>query len=197
MHVDQKPPHDWHGVNWKDLGPRLLWATIRILRSHPVFTGQYDLAEDLVQEACAKAFAGDRNWDPSRCSLFQFLIGIIRSELSNKTRKRITYFKCVEDIYLFYVGEYISKDFSPEGILSCEDAKKKFLLSLGKNDEDVREIAFMMFYEEIDKPEEISRKTRFTINQVNNIKKRVKRNFAKFLDSNLIIRSRVDGQITG
>lgn len=46
------------------------------------------LPEDFVQAAILKFLTGDRKWNPQKCpSLFQFLKGIVRSDLSDAFRK--------------------------------------------------------------------------------------------------------------
>lgn len=68
------------GANWSDIGRRLTLYAIRRAQ----FYGWYDSAsqllpgrdftiDDIVQHVILKTINGDRNWDPSRGSLFNWL----------------------------------------------------------------------------------------------------------------------------
>jgi DNA-directed RNA polymerase specialized sigma24 family protein len=77
------PEIDWAAQNWHDLIPRLClvaFARLRRLRGKVPSAGE---AQDLVNEAIVKTIGGVRTWDPQKCTLFQFLAGVIASEISH------------------------------------------------------------------------------------------------------------------
>jgi hypothetical protein len=74
-----------HEADWDSLIPRLLrYARANIYEPTRLLPGGRS-AEDIVQEAVAKAFSGDRKWDPARKpDLEAHLRGTIDSILSSK-----------------------------------------------------------------------------------------------------------------
>ena len=74
-----------HEADWDSLLPRLLWyALTNIYEPARLLPGGRS-AEDIVQEAVAKAFSGDRKWDPVRQpDLEAHLRSTIDSILSSK-----------------------------------------------------------------------------------------------------------------
>jgi hypothetical protein len=63
--------------------PRLYLVAIwRLRRTKGAHWSAAD-AEDIVNDAIAKTIGGVRIWVPERCTLFQHLVGVIKSEISH------------------------------------------------------------------------------------------------------------------
>ena len=89
MHARETAAVDWRAQNWEDLIPRLLLLAISRLRRmswHGERRGAPPgaaEAEDFVNDAVSKTIAGIRIWNPTACSLFQHLAGVIVSDISH------------------------------------------------------------------------------------------------------------------
>jgi hypothetical protein len=89
VHARETAAVDWRAQNWEDLIPRLLLLAISRLRRmswHGERRGAPPgaaEAEDFVNDAVSKTIAGIRIWNPTACSLFQHLAGVIVSDISH------------------------------------------------------------------------------------------------------------------
>lgn len=67
-------------VSWDDLYPRLVLATRHLLNGRTVPGKDID---DLIHDAVMKYIAGNRIWQPQNATFFQFICGVIRSDISH------------------------------------------------------------------------------------------------------------------
>jgi RNA polymerase sigma factor (sigma-70 family) len=67
-------------MDWDDLYLRLVAATRYLLNGRSVPGMDID---DLIHDAFMKYLGGLRHWDPSNATFFQFMCGVIRSDISH------------------------------------------------------------------------------------------------------------------
>jgi len=75
-------------TNWEDLTKRLLFyvsTRLRLIYGHGggIALPGGQSPEDIVQETVSRFLEGKRKWNPSRVTLFDFLVGVARSLISH------------------------------------------------------------------------------------------------------------------
>ena len=168
---------DFRRVDWKDVYPRLLLATVgRIRRSRWRRAGEMH-ATDFVQTAIEKAMSRQRSWDPNR-SLFQNLWQVVSSEVSHAAAS-------YENKKLNPVDEtvvQISDDYgkNPEDTVIYRSQVDHLLNYLRSHDADAASIANLILNVGITKSIELSVRLKRPVHEIENIKKRLRRHCQKY-----------------
>jgi hypothetical protein len=162
---------DFERVDWKDVYPRLLLATVgrlRRLRWHRACEMQ---ATDFVQTAIEKAMSRQRSWDPDR-SLFQNLWQVVSSEVSHAA---LSY----ENKNLKHIDENVVQIIdcreNPEDTTSYRSEVDHLLNYLRCHDPDSASIADLILNGGITKSIELSVQLKRPVHEIQNIKKRLRR----------------------
>ena len=167
---------DFGRVDWKDVYPRLLLATIERLRRsrwHPACEMH---ATDFVQTAIEKAMSRQRNWDPNR-SLFQNLWQVVSSEVSHAAG---SYENKNLDHIDKTVAEIIDCRENPEDATSYRSEVDHLLNHLRSQDADSASIAALMLNAGITKSIELSAQLKRPVHEIENIKKRLRRHCQRY-----------------
>ena len=167
---------DFRRVDWKDVYPRLLLATVGRLRRSRWRRACEMHATDFVQTAIEKAMSRQRSWDPSR-SLFQNLWQIVSSEVHHEA------------------VSYGNKNLNPvdETVVQLRDCRENpedtaiyrsqvdhILNYLRSHDADAASIANLILNFEITKSIELSVQLKRPVHEIENIKKRLRRYCQKY-----------------
>ena len=162
---------DFRSVDWKDVYPRLLLATVgRLRRSRWHRACEMD-ATDFVQTAIEKAMSRQRSWDTNR-SLFHNLWQVVSSDVSHAA---VSY----ENKNLNPVDETVAQtsDYreNPEDIAIYRSQVDHLLNYLCSHDADAASIANMVLNFGITKSIELSVQLKRPVHEIENIKKRLRR----------------------
>ena len=162
---------DFGRVDWKDVYPRLLLATVARLRRSRSHRAREMQATDFVQTAIEKAMSRQRSWDRNR-SFFQNLWQIVSSELSHAADS-------YENRNLRHIDEIAAEIMdcsdNPEEVTSYRSKIEDLLSYLRANDIDTAIVADMMLKAEITKSIELSAQLNRPVHEIENIKKRLRR----------------------
>jgi hypothetical protein len=168
---------DFRRVDWEDVYPRLLLATVARLRRSRWHRACEMHATDFIQTAIEKAMTRQRNWDRNR-SLFQNLWQVVSSEVNHAA------------------VSYENKNFNPidEAIINVIDYRENpedtaihrseihYLLNyLRSHDADVARIADLMLNHGITSSIELSVRVERPVHEIENIKKRLRRHCHRYL----------------
>jgi DNA-directed RNA polymerase specialized sigma24 family protein len=176
-----------------EIVPRLLFWTIKAIkrrswlghRGGPLPGGLE--AQDLVQQALTKLLTGERQWDPDKVDLLRFLMGAIRSEISNLVvGKENTQTRRIEDPIEGkqpipnspdIVLEAVHPSQWERGLFTAdEDAKEReAILQLLKDDPKAERLAELIIDDDIDKPASLARLLGIPVTEIHAIKKRLRR----------------------
>jgi hypothetical protein len=167
---------DFSRVDWKDVYPRLLLATVgRLRRSRWRGAGEMH-ATDFVQTAIEKAMSRQRSWDPNR-SLFQNLWQVVSSEVSHAA---VSY----ENKNLDPVDETVVqiRDYreNPEDTAIYRSQLDHLLNYLHFHDADAARIADLILNVGLTKSIELSVRLKRPVHEIENIKKRLRRYCQKY-----------------
>jgi hypothetical protein len=168
---------DFGRVDWKDVYPRLLLATVGRLRRSRWRRACEMHATDFVQTAIEKAMSRQRSWDPNR-SLFQNLWQVVSSEVSHAAAS-------YENKKLNPVDEtvvQISDDYgkNPEDTVIYRSQVDHLLNYLRSHDADAASIANLILNVGIAKSIELSVQLERPVHEIENIKKRLRRHCQKY-----------------
>ena len=167
---------DFGRVNWKDVYPRLLLATVGRLRRSRGRRACEMHAADFVQTAIEKAMSRQRSWDPNR-SLFQNLWQVVSSEVSHAA------------------VSYENRNFDPvdETIVQISDCRENpedtaiyrsdldhLLDYLSGHDAEAADVANLILNVGITKSMELSVQLKRPVYEIENIKKRLRRHCQKY-----------------
>ena len=162
---------DFGQVDWKDVYPRLLLATVARLRRgrwSPVCEMH---ASDFVQTAIEKAMSRQRSWDPHR-SLFQNLWQVVSSEVSHAA---VSYENKKLDLIDETVVKVIDYRENPEDTAIYRSQLDHLLSYLHYHDADAAGIANLILNAGITKSIELSVQLKRPVHEIENIKKRLRR----------------------
>lgn len=174
---------EWDRVDWDDVLPRVLLYAAWQIKRH-----QLELdAEELAAEAYEKAVTGKRKWCQKKCTLYKFLVGIIRSDISTCLKKSKTeekYFDKNFDQYKLYnnCSCHDAKSSTPEDKLIYERQKENLLYYINDSEDLLGNIARLMLDDDITSPCDIADILYLDVQTINNAKKRLRRLVLKFLD---------------
>jgi hypothetical protein len=167
---------DFGRVDWNDVYPRLLLATVGRLRRLRWHRACEMHATDFVQTAIEKAISRQRSWDPNR-SLFQNLWQIVSSELSHAA---VSY----ENKNLEHLDETVVRIIdcreNPEVATSYRSEIDHLLNYLRSNDAEAADIADLMLNAGITKSIELSVELKRPVHEIENIKKRLRRHCQRY-----------------
>lgn len=167
---------DFRRVDWKDVYPRLLLATVGRLRRSRWHRACEMHATDFVQTAIEKAMSRQRCWDPNR-SLFQNLWQVVSSEVSHAA---VSY----ENKNLNPVDETVvqTSDYreNPEDTAIYRSRVEHLLNYLRSHDTDAASIANLILNVGITKSIELSVQLKRPVHEIENIKKRLRRHCQKY-----------------
>ena len=167
---------DFEGVDWKDIYPRLLLATVGRLRRLRWHRACEMHAADFVQTAIEKAMSRQRSWDPNR-SLFQNLWQVVSSEVSHAA---VSY----ENKNLKHIDETViqindCRD-NPEDTTSHRSEIDHLLKYLLTHDADAAIIANLILNAGITKSIDLSVKLERPVHEIENIKRRLRRHCQRY-----------------
>ncbi len=182
---------DWRAQNWEDLIPRLLLLAISRLRRmswHGERRGAPPgaaEAEDFVNDAVSKTIAGVRIWNPTACSLFQHLAGVIVSDISHAAQSaenRIT----LRDSTTPAAGTSLTATVAdgapnPESVIAWRSEQRRLLEHLDSLDVDLRRMAELMLVGDMQETADLSRALAIPAAEVANRRKRLKRAVQAYL----------------
>lgn len=182
---------DWRAQNWEDLIPRLLLLAISRLRRmswHGERRGAPPgaaEAEDFVNDAVSKTIAGIRIWNPSACSLFQHLAGVIVSDISHAAQSaenRIT----LRDGGTPLGGASVTAavaDGAPsqESVAAWRSEQRRLLDHLMALDPELGRLAEMMLVQDLQETSDLCRALAIPAAEVANRRKRLKRAVQAYL----------------
>ena len=167
---------DFRNVDWKDVYPRLLLATVGRLRRSRWHRACEMHAADFVQTAVEKAMSRQRSWDPNR-SLFQNLWQVVSSEVSHAAAS-------YENKNLNPVDEAVvqTSDYreNPEDVAIYRSQVDHLLNYLCSHDAAAASIANLILNFGITKSIELSVQLKRPVHEVENIKKRLRRHCQKY-----------------
>jgi hypothetical protein len=167
---------DFGRVDWKDVYPRLLLATVERLRRLRWHRACELHATDFVQTAIEKAMSRQRSWDPNR-SLFQNLWQIISSEVSHAA---VSY----ENKNLNHLDETVARIIdcrgNPEDTTTYRSEVDRLLNYLRSDDADAANIANLILNAGITKSIELSAELKRPVREIENIKKRLRRHCQRY-----------------
>ena len=167
---------DFGRVNWKDVYPRLLLATVGRLRRSRWRRACEMHATDFVQTAIEKAMSRQRSWDPNR-SLFQNLWQVVSSEVSHAA---VSY----ENRNLDPVDETTVQISdcreNPEDTAIYRSQVENLLSFLRYHDAEAASIADLILNVGITQSFELSVRLRRPMHEIENIKKRLRRHCQKY-----------------
>jgi len=165
---------NWGTVRWDDLVPRLMLFTANRLRHVGAHSADID---DFVYGAITKTISGQRVWNPERTSLFEHFAGVIRSDISHhiNTSKRFAQWPDeAEDTFI--AGEDV------EEIVTSRVYAEKIIERLRSIDDNLATMARLILVEEMDTPQSLAMAMNIEVEQVYNIRKRLRREMAKQMD---------------
>lgn len=167
---------DFSRVDWKDVYPRLLLATVGRLRRSRWRRACEMHATDFVQTAIEKAMSRQRSWDPDR-SLFQNLWQVVSSEVSHAA---VSY----ENKNLDPVDEIVVQISdcreNPENTAIYRSQLDHLLSYLHYHDAEAASIANLMLNVGVTKSIELSVRLKRPVHEIENIKKRLRRHCQKY-----------------
>jgi DNA-directed RNA polymerase specialized sigma24 family protein len=167
---------DFGRIDWKDVYPRLLLATVARLRRSRWHRACEMHANDFVQTAIEKAMSRQRSWDPNR-SLFQNLWQVVSSELSHAA---VSY----ENQNLEHIDETVAQIIdcqeNPEDTTSHRSEVGHLLNYLRSHDVDSASIAALILNAGITKSIELSVELKRPVSEIENIKKRLRRHCQRY-----------------
>ena len=164
---------NWEDFDWANIVDRLtMFAASRIKRM-PV---NVDCA-DIVYDAIKKTINSERPWNSGNVELEEHLKGVIRSIVShiaeaNVNRKEI-FIENNEQFDIFLGHQY--GEMSPEDNLYEKDMRDNFIDYLSSKDVYMAEMAKIMIEKEISKNIDLAKSMKKSISEINNIKKKLKR----------------------
>jgi hypothetical protein len=162
---------DFGEVDWKDVYPRLLLATVARLRRSRWCPVREMHASDFVQTAIEKAMSRRRSWDPNR-SLFQNLWQVVSSEVNHAA---VSYEnKNLNPIDATVVKVIDYRD-NPEETAIYRSQLDHFLSYLHFHDADAASIANLILNVGVTKSRELGIQLNRTVPEIENIKKRLRR----------------------
>lgn len=175
---------------WEDLVPRLLLLAMSRL-SRMTFQGQRGAAppgaadaEDFVNDAIAKTLAGVRVWREANCTLFQHLAGIIVSDISHAATAAENRLTVADD------GRHRPGGWPPdraddrpgqEGEVLWRSEQRRLLAYLQAIDPMLGRMAELILIKDIDGSSELAHHLDVTVDDVANLRKRMKRAIRAFL----------------
>jgi hypothetical protein len=168
---------DFGRVDWKDVYPRLLLATVERLRRLRWQRACEMYATDFVQTAIEKAMSRQRSWDPNR-SLFQNLWQIVSSEVNHAA---VSYENknLVEHLDENVVPIIDCRE-NPEDTTSYRSEIDHLLNYLRSYDADAASIANLILNVGITKSIELSVELQRPVREIENIKKRLRRHCQRY-----------------
>jgi hypothetical protein len=180
---------DWSAVNWDDLVPRLLLLAMSRLgrmtwrgrRSAPP-PGAAE-AEDFVNEAIAKTLAGVRVWPQASCTLFQHLAGVVVSDISHAAEapeNRLTLGAGGDDADGWPPDRADERPGQEQQAL-WRSEQRRLLGYLDEMDPRLAQMAELILVEDIDASTDLASRLECTVNEVANLRKRMKRSLRLYL----------------
>lgn len=171
---------EWNTLPWGDLIPRLLWYAARRIRRVPRASSSTS-PEDLVFAAVEKTIGGARRWDPMKVGLLQHLIGVINSDLYNSVRKDALLVR--EGVTEEMLSTLASNEPDPESQAIVASELKQLFEHVHKHDPMLSEILGLWLVYGIESPAEQAEALRLPISDVRNLRKRMNRSLAKYLET--------------
>jgi hypothetical protein len=167
---------DFGRVDWKDVYPRLLLATVGRLRRSGWCPACEMHAIDFVQTAIEKAISRQRSWDPNR-SLFQNLWQIVSSEVSHAAVSHANKNLNPVDEISVQVSDWHE---NAEDTAIYRSQVNHLLDYLDCHDADAASVANLILNAEITKSIELGIQLKRPVHEIENIKKRLRRHCLKY-----------------
>jgi hypothetical protein len=167
---------DFGRIDWKDVYPRLLLATVGRLRRSGWGPACEMHATDFVQTAIEKAMSGQRSWDPDR-SLIQNFWQIISSEISHAAVSYGNKKLDPVDETIDQINDYRE---NPEDTAIYRSQLDHLLTYLYFQDAETASIASLILSAGMTKSRELSIQLKRPVHEIENIKKRLRRYCLKY-----------------
>ncbi len=177
-------------ATWEDVVPRLLLLAMSRL-ARMTFQGRHGAvppgaadAEDFVNEAIAKTMAGVRVWQKAHCTLFQHLAGIVVSDIShaaNSAENRLTLADDGRDRPGGWPPDRADDRPGQEEQALWRSEQRKLLEFLMAIDQMLGRMAELILVEDVDASADLAQRLDVTVDQVANLRKRMKRAVRTFL----------------
>lgn len=146
-------------------------------------------AEDFVYEAVRKTLTGQRVWDHASVSLYQHLVGVVRSDISNRLRCKENRMTILESrlgsngeagrrsgpAKVLDLSQFACEDPSPEEVVLFQDELEKILQHVENADTKLLNMAKLMAERDLSGSIELSNELGVSVREVNNRKKRLRR----------------------
>jgi RNA polymerase sigma factor (sigma-70 family) len=161
---------DFRFVNWAEEYPKLLlFAAGRLRRLH--WPRGRPQPHDFVQRAIEKALSGKRTYDRKK-RLLQNLCQIISGDISHEVESYDSRNVASEDDTVINIVDYRE---NPEDTAYYRQLQGKLLEYLDSHDSAARDVADLMICSEITKSSELAAQLGFSVKEIENIKKRLRR----------------------
>jgi hypothetical protein len=179
---------DWTSVNWNDLYPRLLAYAARKLdrlswrgqRSGAVPGARQ--AQDFVQDAIEKTITGKRKWNSQEIALFDFLVGVISSEINHLvvSPDNTRVLGCEQDGIIRIVDHRSD----PETNTIRNDHERAFLAFLAAKSSALLSLAQLILHEPgAIETSSLAKRLNLSTEQVKTLKKSLQRAAREFLEN--------------
>lgn len=180
---------NWSEQPWKDLIPRWQLFTMGHMYRRLYWRGSCcgkipggKEADDFIYEAIEKVMTGTRNWNPQKVSLYQVVIGIIKSDIHHYVTSRENSFREADETSVLNITDYRRP---PDSQIEYFQIITTFINYLNNKEIDKNQpklgiLAKLILQNHIVNPIDLAKKLSIPVNQVNNLKKRLKRAAIKF-----------------
>jgi hypothetical protein len=167
---------DFGRVDWNDVYPRLLLATVgRLRRSR--WRREWEMhATDFVQTAIEKAMSRQRSWNPN-LSLFQNLWQVVSSDVSHAA---VSYENKNVDPVDETIVQISDCRANPEDSAISRSQVDHLLKYLCSHDAEAASIAHLILNAGVTKSSELSVELKRSVSEIKNIKKRLRRLCQKY-----------------
>jgi hypothetical protein len=167
---------DFGRVDWKDIYPRLLLATVERLRRSRWRPACEMHATDFVQTAIEKAMSRQRSWNPN-LSLFQNLWQVVSSDLNHAA---VSFDNKNFDPIDQTIVQLSDRRENPEDTAIYRSQLDHLLSYLHSHDPEVANIASLILNGGSTKSRNLSIQLKRPVHEIENIKKRLRRHCQKY-----------------
>lgn len=181
----------WAAADWEDVVPRLLLLAMSRL-SRMTWRGRRDAvppgaasAEDFVNDAIAKTLAGVRAWPKDKCTLFQHLAGVVVSDISHAAEAAENRLTLADDgrtdRTAGWPPDRADDRLDQEQRMLWRSEQRRLLGHLDEVDPRLAQLAELILIEDIDRSAELAERLDCSINEIANLRRRLKRALRIFL----------------
>lgn len=164
---------DWTQIDWNDLYPRLLLVAAGMLNRR-AWRGKYfgpapgaPTPHDFVHQAIEETMSGERVWNRD-VSLFQHMVGVIRSKISHLSTSQENKVTQREDDKIVQIADY---RINPEAAAIRKAQEEAFLAFLEAKKPALRQLAYWMLHEPIRDTPELTVRLNMSVRDVDSLKR--------------------------